>query len=135
MPYSTRLAGTLDRQAVLVHLQSRTPEILRRQDFSALYDAEVAGVATEIVAIAGDPPLDDLDSPLRLRALSLGVASSIESSLFPEQQLGDTGRSSELRQRFLAVLAILRDRYPNGPASGTGTGASGARYAAGVIPL
>ena len=135
MTYGTRLAGTLDRQAVLVHLQARTPEILRRQDWHALYEAEADGVATEIVAIAGDPLLDDLDSPLRRRALALGVAASIESSLFPEQQLGDTGRSSELRQRFLAVLALLRDRYPNGPGSGTGTGAPGARYAAGVIPL
>lgn len=135
MPYTTRLAGTLDRNAVLVHLQARTPEILRRQDWEALFEAEADGVATEIAAVAGDPLVDDLDSPLRRRALALGVASSIESSLFPEQQLGEGGRASELRQRFLAVLAMLRDRYPNGPGSGTGTGAAGSRYASGVVQL
>lgn len=135
MTTSTRLGSTLDRNTVLVHLQARLPDLLRRQDFDALYAAEVEGVATEVAAIAGDPVTDDLDSPLRRRALALGVAASIEGSLFPEQQLGEGTRSSDLQRRFVAVLAILRDRYPNGPGSGTGTGAAGSRYWSGLVPL
>lgn len=131
----TRLAASLNRDAVLVHLQARVPDVLRREDFGALYDAEIEGVASEVIAIAGDPDVDDVDSPLRRRALSLGVASSIESSLFPEQQLGDTTRADALQRRFVAVLALLRERYPNGPDSGSGTGSSGSRYWSGVVPL
>lgn len=132
---ATRLAASLSRDAVFVHLQARLPEIGRRQDFEALYAAELDGVASEVVAIAGDPPQDDLDSPIRQRALALGVAASIESSLFPEQIVGETSRAEALQRRFVAVLALLRDRYPNGPGSGSGTGSAGARYAFAIVAL
>ncbi|RYZ31624.1 MAG: hypothetical protein EOP01_02985 [Propionibacteriaceae bacterium] len=131
MAETSHLAAALKRDAVLAHLLARTPELLQREDFEAVYAAEVEGIAAEVIDIAGDPELADAASPLRLRALSLGVASSIESSLFPEQQLGDSGRADQLRARFVAVLAQLRGRYPDGPASNPAP----TRYYSGYVPL
>lgn len=115
-------AAEVKPRSVRALLGNRDPAILKTDDPNHdLFTETVAGVATEIVPLVGvDPPAGPVRD-LAIWCLTLGVAASIETSLYPEQQLGEDARASELRIRYLATLAELRER---GAVAGSGPSGS-----------
>lgn len=102
------LAADVDPQQVHALLLARQPAILDEDsEEHALFEAEVKGITTEVVAVTGDEPAAGPYRDLAVRAIEVGVAAQIEYALFPEQQLGDTSRGATLQARFERLLAQL----------------------------
>lgn len=101
------LAADVNVQQVHALLLARTPSILEpTSDDHSLYEAEVQGITTEVVAVAGPTPTGAYRD-LALRAITVGVAAQLEFGLFPEQQLGDTARGRMLQERYERLLGQL----------------------------
>ena len=107
MSDTTPLAADVTPAAIAALLVGRAPDLLNDPDTKDAVQHLITGITVEVTRIVGDPPPDAL-RPLAAWAITLGVAASLESSLHPEQQLGDEGRSADLRVKYLAVLADLR---------------------------
>jgi len=101
------LAQQIDIDGVRALLVGRPSDVLTAPDRQELYYRTVTGVASEVVAVVGLVPPEQVRE-MAVWCVCLGVAASLESSLYPEQQLGDESRARELRTRFLGVLASLR---------------------------
>ena len=115
------IAGDVDPRRVRALLVNRTPALLDPEnDDHDLFAETVAGVATEVVPLVGADPAAGELRDLAVWCITLGVAASLESGLYPEQQLGEDARASELRIRYLGVLSDLRSR-----SSAAGTGPQG----------
>jgi hypothetical protein len=113
-------AAHLDPRQVQALLVNRQVDLLNpASPEHDLYSQTVTGVATEIVPIVGADPAPGPVRDLAVWCLALGVAASLETALFPEQQLGEDARARELRVRYLAVRAELRGR------AGSGSGPTG----------
>lgn len=101
------LADDVDVQQVHALLLARTPAVLDpASEDHDLYEAELAGITTEVVSVTGPAPTGAYRD-LALRAITVGVAAQLEFGLFPEQQLGDTARGRVLQERYEALLARL----------------------------
>lgn len=109
------LIDEVDSRRVRALLVNRDPALLNAEDPDHdLFTQTVAGVATEIVPIIGADPAPGPLRDLATWCLTLGVAASLETGLYPEQQLGEDARASELRIRYLGVLNDLRSRVGSG---------------------
>lgn len=108
-------AAEVDPRRVRALLVNRDPALLDpAHGDHDLFTETVAGVATEIVPIVGDDPAAGPVRDLAIWCLTLGVAASLETGLYPEQQLGEDARARELRIRYLALLNELRSRAGGG---------------------
>lgn len=99
----TRVAGLLQR---------RQPAILESDDTEqeARFQDRVRGAAVEVVLLTGPDPTEGPIRDLAVEVIALQAASSIEYAEYPEQQApGDTGRGYHLHQRYLELLARLRE--------------------------
>lgn len=107
------LAQLVPKEAVQAQLTSRSPELLDdpESEFFGLYDLLLEGIAEEVAAVCGDPPAEFLRG-LAVQCVVIGTAADIESSLFPEQLNGDTSRAQQLRDKYVALLASLRQLGP-----------------------
>lgn len=113
----TGLAADVDPRRVHALLLNRTPDVLDPESADHdLFVETVRGVAAEVVPLVGTDPAPGELRDLAVWAVTLGVASHLEAALFPEQQLGEDARSSQLLSRYLGVLAELRRIGPAGPA-------------------
>lgn len=88
-----------------------------RLELSPLLEASVRGICAEVQPYVGSAKPDDVATAARwdlaVWAVTLGVASQLEASLFPEQQgLGDAGRAAILGARYREALARLAGRLP-----------------------
>lgn len=105
------LTNAVDPRRVRALLVNREPALLDEDDPNHdLFTQTVEGVASELVLIVGEDPTPGPILDLATWCLTLGVAASLETALYPEQQLGEDARASELRIRYLAVLSDLRGR-------------------------
>lgn len=108
---SMPLAEAVTPERVQALLTGRTPGLLEAPERYGLFMSIVAGITTEVTNIVGPTPTGWVrDSALW--AITLGSASLIEESLFPEQQNGDATRAQQLQTRYLGVLADLRRNAP-----------------------
>lgn len=133
----TGLASQVRDSQIKSLLTGRPPDLLERPQYADLLKDIKRGVAAEIaqlIKIAVDKPIDaGITRDLATWAVALGVAANIESSLFPEQQLGDDSRSQQLQARYLGVRAQLVALADEG-ADGIGAGAANAPQAGGFTP-
>jgi hypothetical protein len=96
-------------------LVNREPALLATADANHdLFTETVAGIAAEVVPIVGVDPAPGPIRDLAVWAITLGTAASLETGLYPEQQLGEDARARELRVRYLGVLSQLRARAGGG---------------------
>lgn len=130
MPALTGFAAEVTPRSVRALLGNREPALLTDTDPNHdLFLETVAGVATEIVPLVGADPAAGPVRDLAVWCLTLGVAASLETALYPEQQLGEDARASELRIRYLSTLTELRARGAT-----AGSGPSGSFPAAPAYP-
>ncbi|MDI6911477.1 hypothetical protein [Nocardioides sp.] len=102
------LAADVDVQQVHALLLARQPAILDpASEEYALFESEVKGITTEVVAVTGAEPPAGAYRDLAVRTIEIGVAAQIEYALFPEQQLGDGSRGAILQARYERLLAQL----------------------------
>lgn len=93
-------------------LQQRQPEILESDDSDqvARFEARVSGAAVEVLVLTGLNPVPGPLRDLAVEAIACETASGIEYAEWPEQQAqGDQGRGYYLHQRYLELLARLRE--------------------------
>lgn len=92
-------------------LQQRQPEILENvPEELAKFEDRVRGAAVEVVLLTGaDPPQGPIRN-LAVEVIALETGSGIEYAEYPEQQVqGREGRGYYLHQRYLELLARLRE--------------------------
>lgn len=107
----TGFAADVDPRRVRALLVNRDPALLEALDPDHdLFFETVDGVAAEIVPMVGEDPSPGPVRDLAVWCLTLGVAASLETGLYPEQQIGEDARARELRVRYLGVLNELRSR-------------------------
>lgn len=111
----TGLAALVDVTQVHALLLARNPALLDpgSSDHDLLLQT-IAGVTTEVTPLVGDDPSPGQIRDLAVWCVTLGVAAHLEAALFPEQQLGDNARASQLNARYLGVLSDLRSRSTGG---------------------
>lgn len=106
----TGFAADVEVEQVRALLLNRRPDLLDEDADTRGHDlfvSAVRGTASEVAAVVGANPADGPRRDAAIWCTTLGVASLIESSLFPEQQGGDGGRADDLRRRFEAALKKL----------------------------
>lgn len=132
----TPLVEAVTTVAVEALLAERPPLGLDADsDRTALFAATVRGVAARVAPYVGTAPPAGLRRDLAIEAITVGVASRIEASLFPEQQgLGDQGRARVLALEFDSMLAQLRDLPADGLDEGDGTGVGNVPAPQGEFP-
>jgi hypothetical protein len=93
-------------------LSKRDPAILDQDDADQLapFEAQVRSAAVQVVLLTGDDPEAGPVRELAVTAIAYQTGSEIEYATYPEQQApGDTGRGYFLHQRYLELLAQLRE--------------------------
>lgn len=136
------LLADVTREKVAGLLEQRQPDIITSDDPAdiARFEARVTGAGVEVIFIVGaDRPASPLRT-LAVEAIALQTASEIEYAEFPEQQApGDEGRGYHLHQRYLELLAQLRQWVSagggDGGMSGGGLAPSGSFPAADPAPV
>ncbi|MSZ75520.1 MAG: hypothetical protein F2667_00265 [Actinobacteria bacterium] len=109
------LATKVEVEQVLALLSARSPKLLDSEGSTfAMYEQLLAGVAAEVTAVVGTEPGTEV-AQLATWCITLGVAATVEASLFPEQQVGDMGRANILQRRFEAVMKQLQAAGASGP--------------------
>lgn len=99
----TRVAGLLQRRQPAI-LKSEDPEQVAR------FEDRVRGAAVEVVLLTGPDPAVGPIRDLAVEVIAQQTGSGIEYAEFPEQQApGDSGRGYYLHQRYLELLARLRE--------------------------
>lgn len=126
------LAGEVKVAAVRSLLLARDPNVLNPDEAETFigFLEVLNGIATEVESIVGTNPATNVRK-LAVWAITVGVASSIESSLFPEQQIGGQDASaSQLQIRYLSLLKRLGSL----PGAGSAEGALGILGPVGDFP-
>jgi hypothetical protein len=114
MSKSEILAASVDVKVVSGLMAARAPGLVDEDsDKYPLFQTTVGGVAREVAPLAGSVPQEGAEPSerweLALWAVALGVAASIEGSLYPEQnELASTSQAQILTARYQAVLEQLR---------------------------
>lgn len=105
----TDLRRDVTQAMVAVLLQERRPPTLEVEQF-AKFSSRVDGAAVEVVLLTGYTPPEGPIRALAVEAIACQTASEIEYAEYPEQQsTGDVGRGWHLHQRYLELLARLRE--------------------------
>lgn len=122
--------GDITQAKVAGLLLARQSDLLETGNVEA-FEQRVAGASVAVVLLVGEDPASGLLRDLAAEAIAHEVAAQIEYAEYPEQQAqGDNGRGYHLHQRYLELLALLRQYVE----TGTVTGVAGVSSPVGSFP-
>lgn len=106
----TGLLSEITKDRVSGVLLERQPLVLEDEPDQVLpFEALVKGAAVQVTLLTGVDPAPGPIRDMAIEAIVLETGSKIEYASHPEQQRpGDTGRGYHLHQRYLELLAELR---------------------------